>query len=158
MARATPATSALNRQGIAFELVAYDYEPGPGRVALQAAAALGVAPAEVFKTLMVLVDGQPVCAVVPADAELNLKKLAAAVGGRSARMMPPVEAERLTGYRVGGISPFGQRRSVPTVFDTRALAHARIYLNGGQRGLQLRVAPADAIAAAAAATADLARG
>lgn len=157
MARNTPATAALTRQGVAFDVVAYDYEPGPGRVALQAAAALGVTPAQVFKTLMVLVDGKPTCAVVPADAELNLKKLAASMGGKLARMMDPAAAERVTGYRVGGISPFGQRRLVPTVFDASALDQPFIYLNGGQRGLQLRIRPADAIAAAVAVTAGLAR-
>lgn len=157
MARSTPATVALTRQGVAFELVAYDYAPGPGRVALRAAEALGVDPGQVFKTLMALVDGRPVCAVVPAGSELNLRKLAASVGGKAARMMGPADAERVTGYRVGGISPFGQRRAAPTVFDASVLGLAMIYLNGGQRGLQVRVAPADAIAAAAAATADLTR-
>jgi Cys-tRNA(Pro)/Cys-tRNA(Cys) deacylase len=157
MARTTPATVVLTRQGIAFDLVSYDYEPGPGRVALQAAESLGVAPDRVFKTLLALVDGRPVCAVLPADAELNLKKLAAAAGGKVARMMTVPEAERSTGYRVGGISPFGQRRAVPTLFDGSVLAQPHVYVNGGQRGLQVRLAPADAIAAAAATTADLNR-
>lgn len=157
VSKTTPATLALTRAGIGFELVTYDYDPGPERVGLQAAEALGADPGQVFKTLMALVDGKPVCAVLPSDAEANMKKLAAAFGGKSAQMMKPPEAERLTGYKIGGISAFGQRKPVPTVFDELALLYERIYLNGGQRGLQILVAPADAIAAAGAETADVTR-
>jgi Cys-tRNA(Pro)/Cys-tRNA(Cys) deacylase len=103
-----------------------------------------VHPSRVLKTLMVLVDGKPVCAVLPSDREVAMKKLAAACGGKHAEMMKPADAERISGYSVGGISPFGQTRPPRVVIDERALAHALVYINGGQRGLQLRLAPKDA--------------
>jgi Cys-tRNA(Pro)/Cys-tRNA(Cys) deacylase len=157
VSKTTPATLALTKAGATFDLVIYDYAPGSERVGLQAAEALGAEPGQVFKTLMALVDGKPVCAVLPSDEEANMKKLAAAFGGKSAQMMKPPDAERLTGYKVGGISAFGQRKPVPTVFDELALLYERIYLNGGQRGLQILMAPADAIATAGAETADITR-
>ncbi|WP_172332056.1 Cys-tRNA(Pro) deacylase [Mangrovicoccus sp. HB161399] len=143
MAKSTPATQALLRAKVAFELASYDYDPGAERVGLQAAEAMGVSPGEVFKTLMVELDGKPACAVLPSDGEVNMKKLAAALGGKSAKMMKPADAERQTGYKVGGVSPLGQKRSVPTVLDDSAAQHGAIYVNGGQRGLQIRIAPAD---------------
>ena len=115
----------------------------PTSIGLQAASALAENPARVLKTLMALVDGKPVCVIVPSDQEVSMKKLAAAVGGKAAQMMKPPEAERLTGYKVGGISPFGQRKPVRTVIEQRALAHDQVYLNGGQRGLQVRLRPGD---------------
>jgi Cys-tRNA(Pro)/Cys-tRNA(Cys) deacylase len=105
---------------------------------------MGVPPQEVLKTLMAEVDGRPVCVVVPSDREVSLKKLAAAFGGKSARMMKPADAERLTGYRIGGISPFGQRRKVPTAIEATALSLPEVFINGGQRGLQVRMSPEDA--------------
>jgi Cys-tRNA(Pro)/Cys-tRNA(Cys) deacylase len=146
MARATRATRALEAAGLTFETVTYDYDPGAERVGLQAAQALGEPPERVLKTLMALVDGKPACAVVPSDREVSMKKLAAALGGKSAEMMKPADAERMTGYKVGGISPFGQMRAVPVVIEESALRHDRVYVNGGQRGLQLRLAPGDAAA------------
>ncbi|BBO14710.1 Cys-tRNA(Pro) deacylase [Bradyrhizobium sp. TM102] len=143
MSKATPATRALTAAGIAFSVHAYDYDPDAESIGLQAAAALGENPARVLKTLMVLVDGKPVCVIVPSDQEISMKKLAAAAGGKSAQMMKPPEAERVTGYKVGGISPFGQRKPVRTVIEQSALAHDQVYLNGGQRGLQVRLRPAD---------------
>src|SRR5690349_1130747 len=110
MAKATRATRALEAAGIPFTLHEYAYDPDADRVGLQAAAALGEAPARVLKTLMALVDGKPVCAIIPSDREVSMKRLAAAFGGKSAAMMKPTEAERLSGYKVGGISPFGQTR------------------------------------------------
>lgn len=145
MAKSTPAVVALQRAGVSFTLHTYDYDPGDQRVGLQAAEALGVNPAEVFKTLMALVDGKPVCAIAPSDHEIHLKRLAAAAGGKAARMMPPQDAERVTGYRVGGISPFGQKRALPVFLDDSALTHPLIYLNGGQRGLQVRLDPLEII-------------
>jgi len=144
MSKATRATLALTRAGVAFTVHDYDYDPGAERVGLQAADALGEAPRRVLKTLMAEVDGKPVCAIVPSDREVAMKKLAAAFGGKSARMMAPADAERLTGYHVGGISPFGQKRRVPTAIEQAALAEARVYINGGQRGLQVRLDPNDA--------------
>lgn len=138
-----PLPRALTAAGIAFTVHAYDYDPDAESIGLQAAAALGEDPARVLKTLMAQVDGKPLCVIVPSDQEVSMKRLAAAVSGRSAQMMKPPEAERVTGYKVGGISPFGQRKPVRTVIEQSALAHDLVYLNGGQRGLQVRMKPAD---------------
>ncbi|MGA0607502.1 Cys-tRNA(Pro) deacylase [Phenylobacterium sp. VNQ135] len=145
MSRATPATRFLDACGVAYELAVYGYDPDAERVGLQAAEALGVAAGEVLKTLMVLVDGKPACVVLSSDREVSMKKLAAALGGKSAEMMKPAEAERVTGYKVGGVSPFGQKRRVRTVLDEAALARPQVFVNGGQRGLQARLAPADLV-------------
>lgn len=155
MSTATPATQALSRAAIAFEVLEYAYVPGQDRVGLHAAEAIGLPPREVLKTLMVEVDGKPACAVIPSDRTLSMKRVAAAFGAKAAQMMPPDKAERLTGYHTGGISPFGQKRRVPTAFQADALDPARIVLNGGKRGLMLRLAPQDAVAAADALRADL---
>lgn len=143
MSKVTPATRALTAAGVAFAVHAYDYDPDAESIGLQAAAALSEDPARVLKTLMAQVDGKPICVVVPSDQEVSMKKLAAAVSGKSANMMKPPEAERVTGYKVGGISPFGQRKQVTTVIEQSALAHDQVYLNGGQRGLQVRLKPTD---------------
>lgn len=143
MSKVTPATRALTAAGIAFTVHAYDYDPDAESIGLQAAAALGEDPARVLKTLMAQVDGKPVCVIVPSDREVSMKRLVAAVSGKSAQMMKPPEAERVTGYKVGGISPFGQRKPVRTVIEQSAFAHDLVYLNGGQRGLQVRMKPAD---------------
>lgn len=141
MSKVTPATRALTAAGAAFTVHAYDYDPEAESIGLQAASALGEDPARVLKTLMALVDGKPVCVVVPSDQEVSMKKLAAAVDGKSAQMMKPGEAERVTGFKIGGISPFGQRRAVKTVIERSALAHDHVFVNGGQRGLQVRLSP-----------------
>jgi Cys-tRNA(Pro)/Cys-tRNA(Cys) deacylase len=145
MSRATRATQALEKGGVAFTVHSYDYDPDAERVGLQAAEALGESPERVLKTLMALVEDKPVCAIVPSDREISMKKLAAAFGGKSAQMMKPADAERISGYKVGGISPFGQMRRLPTAVEERALAHERVYINGGQRGLQVRLDPRDAV-------------
>ncbi|ODT57062.1 MAG: aminoacyl-tRNA deacylase [Phenylobacterium sp. SCN 69-14] len=155
MARTTPATRALDKAGIAYELFTYAYDPDAPRVGLQAAESLGVPPDRVLKTLMALVDGKPVCAILASDQEVAMKKLAVAVGGKSAQMMKPADAERLTGYKVGGVSPFGQKRQVPTVLDEMATLHETVFVNGGQRGLQVLIAPGDLVAALDAAVASL---
>lgn len=157
MSRTTPATLALSRLGVDFSVSSYDYDPGAERVGLQAAEALGVSPAIVLKTLMVEVDGRPACVVVPSDREVNMKKVAAAFGGKSAQMMKPADAERLTGYKVGGISPFGQRRRVPTAVEEMATLEELVFLNGGRRGLQIRIGPGDLLRALDASAADLVR-
>ena len=157
MSKTTPATLALTKAGIPFSLAIYDYDPNAERVGLQAAEAMGVSPAEVFKTLMAELDGKPICAIVPSDEEVNMKKLAAALGGKSAQMMKPADAERLTGYKVGGISPLGQRKLVPTALDELATLYDEIYLNGGQRGLQIRIKPDDLMTALDCVVADLVR-
>jgi Cys-tRNA(Pro)/Cys-tRNA(Cys) deacylase len=150
VSKATPATRALDAAGVAYRLATYDYDPNAERVGLQAAEALGAPPSEVLKTLMVKVDGRPACAVLASDREVAMKKLAAALGGKSAEMMKPADAERLTGYRVGGVSPFGQKRAVPTVLDARAAELAEVFVNGGQRGLQMRITPGDLVRATGA--------
>lgn len=145
MSRTTPATRALDRAGVAYVLATYDYDPGAERVGLQAAEALGVAPGEVLKTLMVAADGKPACVVLASDREVSMKRLAAALGAKSAEMMKPADAERITGYRVGGVSPFGQKKAVPTVIDADAAALPEAFVNGGQRGLQVRLSPAELV-------------
>jgi Cys-tRNA(Pro)/Cys-tRNA(Cys) deacylase len=155
MAKTTPATLALDRAGVAYALHAYEYDPDAPRVGLHAAESLGVPPDRVLKTLMAQVDGKPVCAVLASDKEVAMKKLAAAVGGKSAQMMKPADAERITGYRVGGVSPFGQKRRSPVVVDRAALVHAKVFVNGGQRGLQVELSAADLTAALEAQVAEL---
>ena len=155
MSKTTPATLALSTAGIAFTLFPYDYDPDAARVGLQAAEALGKNPEQVFKTLMAEVDGKPVCVVVPSDCEVSMKKLAATFGGKSANMMKPLDAERLTGFKVGGISPFGQRKKVPTAIDETAELFDEVLINGGQRGLLVGLSPADAVRAIDAKLADL---
>ena len=155
MSKTTAATLALTKAGIAFTPFPYEYDPDAPRIGLQAAEALGRSPDQVFKTLMAEVDGKPVCVVVPSDCEVSMKKLAAAFGGKSAAMMKPADAERLTGYHVGGISPFGQKKPVPTAIEEAALSEQQVYINGGQRGLQVRLAPGDAKSALKAVAAPL---
>lgn len=144
MSKTTAATLALSRAGVAFTPFPYEYDPDAPRIGLQAAEALGRSPDQVFKTLMAEVDGKPVCVVVPSDCEVSMKKLAAAFGGKSANMMKPADAERLTGFKVGGISPFGQRKSVATAMDETAELFDEVLINGGQRGLLLGLKPGDA--------------
>jgi Cys-tRNA(Pro)/Cys-tRNA(Cys) deacylase len=145
MSKTTPATLALDRAGVAYSLATYDYDPDAGRVGLQAAEALGVAPSQVLKTLMVKADGKPACVVLASDREVSMKKLAQALGAKTAEMMKPADAERLTGYRVGGVSPFGQKKPVPTVLDAESAILPEAFVNGGQRGLQARLIPAELI-------------
>jgi Cys-tRNA(Pro)/Cys-tRNA(Cys) deacylase len=144
MSKTTRATQILQQSGVPFTVHAYEYDPGAERIGLQAAEAIGADPNSVLKTLMVLVDGRPACVVVPSDKEVSLKKLAAALGGKAAQMMKPADAERLSGYHVGGISPFGQKKRVPTLIEQTALAHGQVFINGGQRGLQVKLDPQDA--------------
>ena len=151
MSKSTPATKALDAAGVAFTVHTYDYDPDAERIGLHAAEALGEDPARMLKTLMVLLDGKPACAVIPADKEVAMKKLAAALGGKHAEMMKPAEAEKVTGYKVGGISAFGQRRKVPTAIEAAALEKPYVYINGGQRGLQVRLDPKEAARVLAAA-------
>ena len=141
MSKSTPATLALTKAGAAFTLHSYLYDPDAARIGLQAAEALGEPPERVLKTLMTKVDGKPVCVVLPSDREVAMKRLAASLGGKAAQMMDAAEAERMTGYKVGGISPFGQKRKVATVIEAAALDQPYVFVNGGQRGLQVRLDP-----------------
>ncbi len=147
MAKATRATQFLNKEGVDFTVHSYDYDPDADSIGLAAAEALAEPPSRVLKSLMAEVDGKPVCVVLASDREVSMKKLAAAFGGKSANMMKPDKAEKLTGYFVGGISAFGQKKQVPTILDEGALSEPYIYMNGGQRGLQVRLKPADALKA-----------
>jgi Cys-tRNA(Pro)/Cys-tRNA(Cys) deacylase len=155
MSKTTKATLALDAAGAAYTLHSYVYDPDAPRIGLQAAEALGEDPSRVLKTLMAEVDGKPVCVVIPSDQEVSMKKLAAAFGGKSAAMMKAPDAERLTGFVVGGISPFGQKKPVPTAMEEMALLEDRVYMNGGQRGLQVRLEPGEALRAMGGIAADL---
>jgi Cys-tRNA(Pro)/Cys-tRNA(Cys) deacylase len=141
----TPATVALTRAGVAHELRPYDHDPGASSYGLEAAAALSLPASQVFKTLVATVDGRLVVAVVPVSGNLDLKALAAAVGGKRAALAEVDEAERSTGYVVGGISPLGQRRALPTVLDSTATGSSVIYVSAGRRGLDVGVAPEDLV-------------
>ena len=145
MSKATRATRMLEQAGVAFTVHGYDYDPDAESIGLQAAEALGEPPQRVLKTLMARVDGKPVCVILPSDREVSMKKLAATFGGKSAEMMKTADAERISGYKVGGISPFGQVRRVPTALEAEALSQELVYVNGGQRGLQVRLKPQDAV-------------
>ena len=166
----TPATVALSAAGIAFEVRAYDHDPlvtdrslrrasnarheGFG---LEAAEALDVDPARVFKTLLATLDGSLVVGIVPVTGQLDLKALARALGGSKAVMAEVTAAERATGYVAGGISPVGQKRRHPTVLDASALEHDTILVSGGRRGFDLELAPADLVAITGAVTATIGR-
>ncbi|KAF1691032.1 Cys-tRNA(Pro) deacylase [Pseudoxanthomonas koreensis] len=158
MSMATRATRALDAAQVAYRLHPYDYEAdaaiGKG---LQAATALGLSPERVLKTLMAWVDARPVCVVIPSDRQLQPKALAAACAGKAARMMEVAEAERRSGYKVGGVSPFGQQRPVPVWFEQDALEQARVWINAGQRGLLLEIDPADAVRVLQAQAANISR-
>ncbi len=146
--KSTPAVKAVEAAGVAFRLLEYDYDPNAEAVGLQAAEAMGLSPKMVFKTLVAALDsGEFVCAVIPSDARLNMKALAAAMGAKRADMADPAKAERSSGYVVGGISPLGQRKRLRTVIDASANALDEIVVNGGRRGLQIALRPTDLIKA-----------
>ena len=145
MAKSTPATLMLQKAGVVFQLHEYDYDPDAPRIGMQAAEALGIEPQRLLKTLMARAGDQVVCVLVPSDREVNLKKLAAAAGAKSAAMLGAAEAERITGYHVGGISPFGQKKRVPVFVEMAALAFEHLVLNGGRRGLQVELKPDDLV-------------
>lgn len=164
MAAATPGIERLLKAGVGHVLRMYvpaerhgrerDERPSYG---VEAAAALGVDPARVLKTLVALVDDRPVVAVVPVDAELDLKALADAAGGRRAAMAQPPLAQRLSGSVVGAISPLGFRRPLPTIVDEEASLHDTVLVSAGRRGLQVELAPADLVTVTAATLASIAR-
>ncbi len=143
---ATQGLKMLEAAGVEVTLHPYDYDPNADAVGLAAARALGLDPGLTLKTLMVEVDGKPACCVIPSDRQLSMKKVAAAFGGKAAAMMAVPLAEKLTGYHVGGISPFGQKRAVPTAIEVTATTAERVWINAGQRGLLLGIQPAQALA------------
>ncbi|TYP89984.1 Cys-tRNA(Pro) deacylase [Blastococcus xanthinilyticus] len=155
---ATPAVRVLEKASVAHALRSYDPEhpadQGHGEAAV---AALGADPHQVFKTLVTRVDGVLTVAVVPVSGTLDLKALAAAVGGRKAVMAEAADAERATGYVLGGISPLGQKKVLPTVVDSSALEFATVMVSGGRRGLQLELAPGDLVRLTRARTAPIGR-
>lgn len=155
----TPATKALAAARVAFTPREYAHDPAASSYGLEAAAALGVEPARVFKTLLVQPDGGGTLAVgiVPVDRQLDLKALATALGAKRVVLADPVKAERVTGYVVGGISPVGQKGLLPTVLDTTATAYATILVSGGRRGFDIELAPADLLEVTAGRTASIAR-
>ncbi|MGP9021328.1 Cys-tRNA(Pro) deacylase [Streptomyces sp. BR1] len=153
----TPATVALTAAGTSFTMHAYEHDPASPSYGEEAAQALGVSPDRVFKTLVADVDGELTVAVVPVAGSLDLKALAAAVGGKRAAMADPAAAERTTGYVRGGISPLGQRKRLRTVVDASASAHATICVSAGRRGLEVELAPADLVALTGAVVAPVGR-
>jgi Cys-tRNA(Pro)/Cys-tRNA(Cys) deacylase len=149
---------ALERAGVAFTLHPYEHDPAAASYGLEAAERLGLDPRSVFKTLLAEVDGRLVVGVVPVAGQLDLKALAGAVGGKRAAMADPANAERTTGYVLGGISPLGQRKRLPTVVDESALEQPTVYVSGGRRGLDLGLSPGDLVALLEATVAPIRRG
>jgi Cys-tRNA(Pro)/Cys-tRNA(Cys) deacylase len=145
VAAGTPATAVLAEQGVEYTLHPYDVSPDAPNYGALVARALGVPPEQVFKTLVVDVDGELVVAVVPVTGDLDGKALAHAAGGKRAALADRAAAERSTGYVRGGISPLGQRKRLRTVIDESATALDRMYVSAGRRGLQVALAPADLI-------------
>jgi Cys-tRNA(Pro)/Cys-tRNA(Cys) deacylase len=146
----TPAIVALQAAGVAFTVTEFHHEPGEGNFGLVAAAALGVQAERVFKTLLANLHTdhgvEQVVGIVPVSGQLSLRDLAAALGGKRAEMCPVDLAQRVTGYVVGGISPFGQKRSLRTAIDETCVLFDTIFVSGGKRGLDLEIAP-DALVA-----------
>jgi len=154
----TPATVALEKAAVSFTQHHYSHDPAAPSYGLEAAEQLGLDPAAVFKTLLAEVDGRLVVAIVPVSGQLDLKALASAVGGKRGRMADPAVAERTTGYVVGGISPLGQKKRLPTVVDDSAMSLEAVYVSGGKRGLDLGLAPADLVRLLDAVLAPVGRG
>jgi Cys-tRNA(Pro)/Cys-tRNA(Cys) deacylase len=153
----TPAVRAAAGAGVNYTLHRYDHDPDAESYAEEAATELDVPIERVFKTLVTTVDAQLVVAVVPAAHQLDLKALASALGGRKATMAHPYEAERATGYVVGGISPLGQKRRLRTVVDASANTFTTVFVSAGRRGLELELAPSDLIRLTGAGVAPLGR-
>ena len=154
----TPATAALAAAGVPFVSHPYNHDPAAASYGLEAAEILGIDPARVFKTLMVDVDGRPAVGVVPVSGNLDLKAMAAALGGKRAVMADPAAAQRRTGYVLGGISPLGQRQPSPTVVDESALGLETLLVSGGRRGLDIELSPQEVIRLTGARTARIGTG
>ena len=156
-AKGTPATVLLVREGVPHTLHAYEVDAQGASYGEAAAEALGIEPDRMLKTLLAEVDGRLVCGVVPVSGSLDLKALAAALGGKRAVMAQPAAAERSSGYVVGGISPLGQRTRLPTAVDETAELFDTVFVSAGRRGLSVELAPADLVRLTAAAVAALTR-
>ena len=153
----TPATTALTRLGVSFGVHPYDHDPAAASYGLEAAAALSVPPGQVFKTLLVEGERGLAVGIVPVDRSLDLKAVAAALGWKKVAMADPTAAERSTGYVVGGISPVGQKKALPTVLDQSATGWQLVYVSGGHRGLDISLSPHDLVRATGAMVAAIAR-
>ncbi|WP_433324952.1 Cys-tRNA(Pro) deacylase [Spirillospora sp. CA-294931] len=156
--KGTPATVAAAQAGIAYTLHTYEVDASAESYGRAAADALGVPHEQIFKTLLAEVDGNLTVGVVPVSGSLDLKALAAAAGGKKAQMADAKAAERATGYVVGGISPLGQRRALPTVIDASVSGLATVYVSAGRRGLQIELAPGDLVRLTGASLAAIVRG
>jgi Cys-tRNA(Pro)/Cys-tRNA(Cys) deacylase len=154
----TPAIRLLQREGVAFTERPYDHDASADSFGEEAAAKLGVDPARVFKTLVCAADGDLIMALVPSSSRLDLKALARALGVKKADLADPAVAERTTGYVVGGISPLGGRKRLPTLIDDSALSLDTLYVSAGRRGLQVELSPADLVRLTDGTTAQIASG
>ncbi|WP_114417113.1 Cys-tRNA(Pro) deacylase [Marinospirillum perlucidum] len=152
----TPAVNLLKKRKTAFQLHEYDHEPGSASYGLEAAEKLGLSPEEVFKTLVAELDsGQLVVAILPVDQQLNLKKLAKAAKAKKASLADPAKVERTTGYLLGGVSPLGQKKALPTFIHQSAEPLQQMNVSGGRRGLEIQLAPKDLLALTRGQLADL---
>ena len=140
----TPAILACEAAGVTYSLHEYEHDPRTDLgFGLEGAAKLGIEPERIFKTLMAMVDGKLACGIVPVSGKLSLKALASACGGKKADMAQPTQAEKATGYVVGGISPLGQKTAHPTIIDSSAQNFDTILVSGGRRGLDIELSPTD---------------
>ena len=154
----TPAVEAARAAGVEFELLKYEHDPRHDSYGEEAVKALGLDPAEVFKTLVAQIDNRDLAvAIVPVTSRLDFKALASALGGRRAAMVEAKHAERATGYVLGGISPLGQRRKLAAVVDASAEEQDRIHVSAGRRGMEIALAPADLVRLTDAIVAPIAR-
>ena len=153
----TPATVTLTAAGVAFSVHTYDHDPAAKSFGMEAVEALGLPAEQMFKTLLVDTGAGLAVGVVPVSGQLDLKAMAQALGVKKVEMADPRIAERTTGYVVGGISPIGQKRSLPTVLDETAELFDVVYVSGGRRGLDIGVAPADLVRVTGAKVADISR-
>ena len=157
----TPAIRAAERARVAHRVLSYAHDPAAPAYGPEAAAALGLDPRQVFKTLVVAAEGAPraalAVAVVPVSSQLDLKGMADALGAKRVALADPAAAERTTGYVVGGISPLGQRKRLRTVVDASALEWPEVFVSAGRRGLEIALAPADLVRLAGATTAAIAK-
>lgn len=151
----TPATKQLDALGVSYRTVSYEHDPDASSYGTEAAEALSLDPDAVFKTLLAEVDESLVVACVPVSSMLDLKALARAAGGKKAVLADPAAAEKTTGYVVGGISPLGQRKQLPTFIDELCEALDEIHVSGGRRGLEIALAPADLVSTLAATLAPI---
>ncbi len=157
----TPAINLLKKSSVTFQIHEYKHDPQSGAYGLEAIDALQLEPARVFKTLLVMLDGNARnlgVAIIPAADKLDLKAVAKAVRAKKIVMADPAQAERVTGYLVGGISPLGQKRLLPTVLDDSALQFESIFVSGGRRGLEIELSPESLVELCKASVSSLCRG